>query len=550
MKIQSVNKLFEESFRKNWGRPALSNFREQPMTYGELARSIAKIHIMYESCGIRKGDKIAICAKNQAFWPVAFLSAMTYGAVPVPLLHEFKAGSIHHLVNHSDARALFLGDNIWDNVNMAEMPAVEACLNINTMELEYSRRQEYRDMFDNLDEVFAGRYPSFGPSDIEYNADKPDDLALISYTSGSTGFSKGVMLPYRSVAYNISFAFSAEPHMGNKSRMVAMLPTAHMYGMMFDLLYEMAIGAHVVFLNRLPGPRVVKAAMEEIKPDAVILVPMIIEKIYKNTLLPIISKKRIKWFLSVPQINKVILNSIHKEMMNAFGGAFKEVLVGGAPMNREVEAFMRRIKFPFTVGYGMTECGPIISYAPASETRLHSCGKPTKGVKVKINSADQYKIPGEILVKGENVFMGYYKNPQATGEAFDDDGWFHTGDMGVLDRDGFLYIKGRCKSMILGPSGQNIYPEEIESSINNLPYVAESLVIDDGGVLTALVYPDFSLMEEDGITQDMLKPVIEEEIRTVNLTFPDYYKISKVEIFPEEFEKTPKRNIKRYLYQR
>lgn len=547
---KSFNKQLERSFREHWDRPALSNYHGPVTTYARLAEQIAKIHIMFESCHVKKGDKIAICSKNQATWPVAFLASLTYGAVPVPILNEFKPGSIHHIVNHSDSIVLFVGDNIWDSISMPEMPGVEACFNLNSLDLVYYKRDVYYGLFTHIDEVFKSRYPSFSPADINYYQDSPDELAMISYTSGSTGFSKGVMLPYRSLAFNVAFAYQAEPHMNEQSRMVAMLPTAHMYGLLFDLLYEMNIGAHVVFITRLPSPRVVMQAMDEIKPDAVVLVPMIIEKIYKTTLLPIISKKRIKWFLSVPRVNRVILNNIHKEMMKAFGGNFKEVLVGGAPLNREVEAFMRRIRFPFTVGYGMTECGPILTYIPHTEARLYSCGKPVKDISMRVDSPDPAKIPGEILVKGPNVFLGYYKNEDATRAAFDEEGWFHTGDMGVMDKDGYLYLKGRCKSMILGPSGQNIYPEEIESSLNNLPYVGESLVIDDGGVLTALIYPDFALMEEEGLEREQVLRILEEEVQTVNITFPEYYAIKKVEIYPEEFEKTPKRNIKRYLYQR
>ncbi len=545
----SVNKLFENSFRKNWDRPALSDYNGATLTYADLSRSIAKLHIFFEVCHIKKGDKIALCARNQANWAVAYLAIMTYGAVVVPLLHEFKQSSIHHLVNHSDSRFLFVGDMIWENLSPAEMPEIEACITLNNFKPAFARNEAIPGMVMKVDEIFESRYPDFGPDDIKFYEDKPEELALISYTSGSTGFSKGVMLPYSSVYYNIMFGVYAENHINNQSKIVSMLPSAHMYGMMFEMAYEITKGAHVYFLTRLPSPKVILQALGDIKPELIVTVPLILEKIYKSMLLPFISKNSTKMFLSLPVIDQVVLNKIKKGITDAFGGNFSEVLVGGAALNREVEAFLHRIGFRFTVGYGMTECGPIISYSPWNETKLYSCGKPGPRISVKIDSKDPAHIPGEILVQGENVFMGYYKNQAATDAAIQD-GWLHTGDMGVMDGDGFLFIKGRSKTMILGPSGQNIYPEEIESSINNLPYVSESLVISDHGILTALIYPDFDQLAADQISSERILDVLKDKIKVTNMEMPDYCKIAKVEIFPEEFEKTPKRSIKRYLYQR
>lgn len=545
----SINKLFEDSFKVNWDRPALSDYNGATISYADLARRIAHLHIFFEVCNIKKGDKIALCARNMSNWAVAYLATMTYGAVVVPLLHEFKPSSIHHLVNHSDSRFMFVGDVIWENLQPSEMPGIEACITLNNFQPAYARTEEIAGVKAKVDEIFAQRYPNFGPDDIKYYEDQPEELALISYTSGSTGFSKGVMLPFRSVYYNTVFGEYAEKHINNQSKIVSMLPSAHMYGMMYEVVYEMTRGAHVYFLTRLPSPKVILQALGDIKPELIVTVPLILEKIYKSMLLPFISKSSTKMFLSLPVIDQVVLNKIKKSLTDALGGNFSEVLVGGAALNREVEAFLHRIGFRFTVGYGMTECGPIISYSPWNVTKVYSCGRPAPDVKVRIDSADPENVPGEILVQGRNVFMGYYKNPTAT-EAALQDGWLHTGDMGVMDKDGFLYIKGRSKTMILGPSGQNIYPEEIESSINNLPYVSESLVISDHGVLTALIYPDFDQLAADQISNDRIQDVLKEKIQVTNMEMPDYCKITRVEIFPEEFEKTPKRSIKRYLYQR
>jgi len=551
MNFRSVNKILEQSFKDNWECPALSNYRGITLCYKDIARRIAKMHIMYERCGLAKGDKVAICSRNQANWGASFLSALSYGAVPVPILHEFKPGNIHHLVNHSDARILFVDDVVWEGLSEVEMPNLKCVIQINNCHLLYAANEDITRMKDELAGVFDARYPGgIKPEDVNFYEDKPDELALINYTSGTSGFSKGVMVPYRALFSNFELSHIAEPHMNNHSEVVAMLPSAHMYGMMFEFLYEMSIGAHVHFLTRVPSPKIILNALQEVKPDVVIAVPLVIEKIYKNVVKPILEKSNVKWMMKVPVLDQMAMKKIRTELIDSFGGNFKEVIIGGAAFNKEVETFFHKIKFPYTVGYGMTECAPIIAYSSWDESRLHSCGRVVPNMQIKIDSRDPERIEGEILLKGENVFLGYYKNKTATESAFTDDGWFHTGDVGVMDADGFLYIKGRSKCMILGPSGQNIYPEELECVLNNIPYVVESLVIEEEGSLTALIYPDFRQAETDGLSNEDLKKVLDEMVGKANAEFPNYSKIKKVEILPEDFERTPKRSIKRYLYQR
>lgn len=547
---KSVNKLFEESFKKNWDCPALSDYKGLTLNYRDVARRIAKLHILFENCDIAKGDKIAICSRNQSNWGVAFLAVLTYGAVPVPILHEFKPANIHHLVNHSDSKLLFVGNSIWENLNIDEMPEVEAVLLMRDMQVAYARDEKYIHTREHLNELFGKKYPNnFTPADLKYYEDSPNELAMINYTSGTSGFSKGVMLPYRSLHSNILFARAVHPQLNNTSNLVSMLPTAHMYGMMFEFLFIMSVGGHTHFLTKLPSPNIILDAMGTIKPDIIIAVPLIIEKIYKRMLAPIISKNRIKLLLNLPVIDQMIQKKILNSIVSAFGGKFKEVIIGGAALNREAEAFFKRINFPFTVGYGMTECAPIIAYAPWDKTKLYSCGKAAPRMEIKIDSKDPKNIPGEIYVKGDNVFLGYYKNKEATDEVLSN-GWLKTGDMGIIDSDGYLFLKGRSKSMILGPSGQNIYPEEVESILNNMPYVVESLVVEDKGLLIALIYPDFDQASEEGLSHEQLLEKLQEGIQLANIELPNYCKLAGVEIVPEEFEKTPKRSIKRYIYQR
>ena len=550
MEFHSVNKLLEESFRKNWDRPALSNYKGQDLAYRDVARRIAKLHIAFEQCGLVKGDKVAICSRNQANWGVSFLAALTYGAVPVPILHEFKPGNIHYLVNHSEAKVLFVDDVIWENLSEAEMPGLYVVVQINTFGFLYSKTEEMSQIREHLNESFGHKYPNnFGPEDLNYYEDSPEELALINYTSGTSGFSKGVMVPYRALYSNIEFAHvQAMPQLDNTADVVSMLPSAHMYGMMFEFLFEMTIGAYVHFLTRVPSPKVIMQAFADIKPSVIIAVPLIIEKVYKSKLKPILDRN--KMIMNLPIIDKVIQKKILNELVNAFGGRFYEVIIGGAAFNPEVERFFHKIGFPLTVGYGMTECAPIIGYADWKDAKLYSCGRSVMNMEIKIDSPDPENIPGEVLVKGANVFLGYYKNDEATASVFDKDGWFHTGDMGVMDKEGFLFLKGRSKCMILGPSGQNIYPEEIEGVINNVTYVVDSLVIEDHGILVSLIYPDYHQAELDGLSKEELEAKIQETLPEINKQIPNYAKIAKIEFLPEDFERTPKRSIKRYLYQR
>lgn len=548
MEFSSVNKLFEKSIRENWDRPALSNYQGVTLFYRDVARRIAKLHIAFEQCGLNKGDKVAICSRNQSNWGVSFLAAMTYGAVPVPILHEFKAGNIHYLVNHSEARVLFVDDVIWEGLNAEEMPELAVVVQINTFHFLYAKTDALNKIREHLNESFGRRYPNnFVPEDLNYYEDSADELALINYTSGTSGFSKGVMVPYRALYSNIVFAKEAEPHMNNNSDVVSMLPSAHMYGMMFEFLFEMTIGAHVHFLTRIPSPKVILQAFADIKPDVIVAVPLIIEKIYKSKLKPIIDKNRL--FMRLPILDKMIQKKFCSELVNTFGGNFEEIILGGAAFNPEVEKFFNAIGFPYTVGYGMTETAPIIGYAHWDKTKINSCGKPALNMQVRIDSSDPENIPGEVQVKGPNVFLGYYKNEEATAASFTDDGWFKTGDMGVIDKDGFIFLRGRSKCMILGPSGQNIYPEEIEAVINNVTYVVDSLVIEDNGGLTALVYPDYHQGDLDGMSRAELEKRIESALPEINTEIPNYAKIKKIEFMPEDFERTPKRSIKRYLYQ-
>ncbi len=551
MEYKSVNKMFEESFVRNWDRPALSNYQGVTIAYRELAQRIANIHILYDHCGLQKGDKVAICAKNQVNWTVSFLSALTYGAVPVPLLHEFKPANIHHLVNHSEAKVFFVDPSIWDGLSEGDMPTLKAVVRIDTFHLLYSASEDITYARNHLNELFGRKYPmAFGPDCLDYYEDSPEELALINYTSGTSGFSKGVMLPYRSIQSNMEFSLMACPYMNDRTNIVAMLPSAHMYGLMYEVLYQLWRGTHIHFLTRIPSPKIILSAMADIKPDLVISVPLVIEKIYKNKLMPILEKNGIKFLLKIPVLDQMILSKVNSSLKEAFGGNFKEVIVGGAAFNKNVESFFKKIKFPFTVGYGMTECGPIITYDDWSTVKLYSCGKAAPNMEIRIDSSNPAEIPGEVLVRGENVFLGYYRNPEATAAVFTEDGWFKTGDMGVIDEDGYLFLRGRSKCMILGPSGQNIYPEEIEAVINSLAYVVESLVIEDHGSLTALIFPDLAVAERDGIDADHLQTKLEELMAAVNNDLPNYSRIKKIEIMPEDFERTPKRSIKRYLYQR
>lgn len=551
MSFTSVNKIFEKSIKENWDRPAISNYQGVTLHYRDLARRIAKLHIMFEECGLERGDKVALCSRNQANWVVSFLAAMTYGAVPVPLMHEFKPSNINHLVNHSESKILFVDEVIWEGLSELEMGDLQAIIQVNTFKLLYSANDKITESRERLNELFGKYYPSeFTPDCINYYEDSADELAIINYTSGTSGFSKGVMIPYRAVSSNIEFAQKVLPQINSTSRVVSMLPTAHMYGLMFEVLYELTAGCHVFFLSRLPSPKIIMQALSEVKPTLVIAVPLIIEKIYKSKVKPVLEKSGIRFAMKLPGLDQLIMNKIKTELINAFGGEFYEVIIGGAAFNKEVEAFFKRMEFPFTVGYGMTECAPIITYDDYKTAKLYSCGRIVPNMEMKIDSSDPQNVPGELLVRGANVFLGYFKNEEATKEVLDADGWLHTGDMGVIDADGYLFLRGRSKCMILGPSGQNIYPEEVEAVLDTRPYVLESLVIEDNGGLTALIYPDFDLAAKEGMNQATFIKYIEDTLPEINKELPNYAKLKKIEVMSEAFERTPKKSIKRYLYQR
>ena len=550
LNFKSVNKILENSIRENWERDALSNYQGATLTYANVAERIAMLHIGFSKCGLQKGDKVALCSRNQSNWGVCFLAALSYGAVPVPILHEFKAESIHYLVNHSEAKVLFVDEVLWEGLSESEMPGLEVIVQMNTLKYIYAKEQSLSEVRDNISKTFAETYPNgFGPGDLNYYEDSADELALINYTSGTSGFSKGVMIPYRALYANMYAAkYVAEPQMNCTSEVVAMLPSAHMYGMMFEFLYEMSIGAHVYFLTRVPSPKIIMNAFQEIHPDIIIAVPLIIEKVYKMQLKPIAD--RTKTFMYIPILAQSIQKKIRNELIKAFGGRFEEVILGGAAFNPEVEDFLRKIHFPFTVGYGMTECSPLITYEKWFKTKKGSCGKAIPGCKIRIESTNPHKIPGEVQIKGDNVFLGYYKNREETRKCFTNDGWFKTGDMGVMDSDGYLYLRGRSKCMILGANGQNIYPEELEATINNASYVVDSLVIEEGGGLTALIYPDYQQGANDGMDKEQLIEKLQTSLAEFNKLLPLYAQLRKIECLPEDFERTPKRSIKRYLYQR
>ncbi len=551
MNFKSVNKIYQEAFKKNWDRPAISNYQGVTLHYRDVAERIEKLHIMFSECGLQKGDKVAICSRNQANWAVSFFSAMTYGAVPVPLLHEFKSSNIHHLVNHSEAKILFVDDVIWEGLTESEMPGLHAIIQVNNFKLLYASDNKIVEAREHLNELFGKKYPeAFMPENLDYYEDSADELAVINYTSGTSGFSKGVMIPYRAIFSNLQFAEEVIPGLDNTKSVVSMLPSAHMYGLMFEVMYELSAGAHVHFLSRVPSPKIIMQALAEVKPYIIIAVPLVIEKIYKSKVKPVLEKAGIKFMMKLPGLDQVVMNKIRAELVNAFGGEFYEVIIGGAAFNKEVEAFFKKMGFPFTVGYGMTECAPIITYDDWQKSKLYSCGKAAPNMEIKIDSSDPENVPGEVMVKGANVFLGYYKNDEATSAVLGGDGWFRTGDMGVIDSDGALFLKGRSKCMILGPSGQNIYPEEIETVINTRPYVIDSLVIEDDGGLTALIYPDFPQGEADGMSQEVFSKFMTDSLPELNKELPNYARIKKIEIMPEDFERTPKKSIKRYLYQR
>lgn len=545
----SFIKFIHDSIQQHWELDALTDYKGATLQYNDVARKIEKLHIMFEASGVAKGDKIALCGRNSAHWGVAFLAVLTYGAVAVPILHEFKADNVHNIVNHSDAKLLFVGDMVWENLNEAEMPNLEGIILINDYSLLVSRSERLTHAREHLNEMFGRRYPrQFRREMISYHQDSPDELAMINYTSGTTSYSKGVMVPYRALWSNTRFAYevlSLEP--GDK--VVSMLPMAHMYGMAFEFIYEFCCGCHIYYLTRVPSPKIIFQAFNEVKPRIIIAVPLIIEKIIKKSVMPRLETTTMKFLMRLPFINDKIRNTVRQQVIDALGGNFKEVIIGGAAFNQEVEAFLHSIHFPYTVGYGMTECAPIISYEDWTRFAQGSCGKAAPRIEVRIDSPDPRNVVGEIVCRGMNVMLGYYKNDEATRQAIDPDGWLHTGDLGVMDDDGNIYIKGRSKNMLLGPSGQNIYPEEIEDKLNNLPYVAESIVIQKEDKLVALIYPDFDQAFKDGVADSQIPAIMEQNRTQLNTQLPAYSQMASVKIYNEEFEKTPKKSIKRFLYQ-
>lgn len=546
---QSFIAYIEKSIKNNWDLDALTDYKGATLQYKDVARKIEKLHIIFEESGIRKGDKIAVCGRNSSHWGVTFLATLTYGAVIVPILHEFKADNVHNIVNHSEAKLLFVGDVVWENLNESAMPLLEGIIMMTDFTLLVSRSEKLTHAREHLNEMFGQKYPkNFRSEHVKYVEDTPDELAVINYTSGTTSYSKGVMLPYRSLWSNISFAFEVL-HLNPGDKVVSMLPMAHMYGLAFEFLYEFAAGVHIYFLTRMPSPKIIFQAFAEVKPNLIVAVPLIIEKIIKKNVLPKLETTAMKILLKVPIINDKIKATVRQEMVNAFGGNFVEVIVGGAAFNQEVEQFLRMIDFPYTVGYGMTECGPIICYEDWAKFKGGSCGKSAPRMEVKILSPDPENIVGEIVCKGPNVMLGYYKNEEATKEVLDKDGWLHTGDLGLMDAEGNVTIKGRSKNMLLSASGQNIYPEEIEDKLNNLPYVSESIIVQQNDKLVGLVYPDFDEAFSNGMKNADIEQVMEENRVALNEMLPAYCQISKMKIYPEEFEKTPKKSIKRFLYQ-
>ena len=547
---RSLNKIFENCFKEHWDLPALSNYKGETLHYKDVARRIEKLHILFDGCGLKKGDKVALCGRNQANWAVVYLATLTYGAVIVPILHEFKESTVHHIVTHSESKILFVGNQMWEGVSELKMPNLEAIILIPDFSVPYAKNPHVLYVREHLNELFGKKYPkNFRPEHIKYHNDECEELAMINYTSGTTGFSKGVMLPYRCLWSNAKFGYEVLPEVSAGSDVVSMLPMAHVYGMAFEFLFEMTVGAHVHFLTRMPSPKIIMEAFAKVRPKVIIAVPLIVEKIYKAKLQPLINKMTMRVLLRLPVIEQKVRNKIHDSLVNVFGGNFVEVIIGGAPFNREAEEFFKKIGFPYTVGYGMTECGPIICYAGWRVNKTFSCGRAAPRMEVRIDSPDPLNIPGEIQCRGDNVMLGYYKDPETTAAAFTEDGWMKTGDMGTMDKDGFVFIKGRYKTMILGPSGQNIYPEEIESVLNNMPYVAESLVIEKDGKLVALIYPNVEAVAEAQLSNQQLEEVMDENLRLLNEEQPNYAKVAKIQIFPEEFEKTPKKSIKRFLYQ-
>ena len=551
MEIPSFNSLIEQSIIKNWELDALTDYKGATLQYRDVARKIEKLHIIFQNSGIDKGDKIAICGRNSSNWAVVFLATLTYGAVAVPILHEFMPDQVHNIVNHSEAKLLFVGDMVAPTIQEEEMPHLEGILFIPDFSVLVSRSEKLTYAREHLNEIFGHKYPKYFRQEHVnyYKEESPEELLLINYTSGTTGFSKGVMIPARALWSNYDFATGV---LGDKvsrgDNIISILPMAHMYGMMFEFLFEFLIGCHIYFLTRIPSPAIIAQAFAEVKPAVIIAVPLVIEKIIRKKVFPKIQNNLMKLLLNMPVVSKKVNQKICEEVKNAFGGRFYEIIVGGAAFNQEIENFLHKINFPYTVGYGTTECAPIIAYSDFNDFVPGSCGKAVVHMQVEIESSDPQNIPGEIIVKGLNVMLGYYKNEEATKQVLDSNGWYHTGDLGIMDKDGNIFIKGRSKNMLLGSNGQNIYPEEIEDKLNSLALVGESIVLQREEKLVALVHPDMEEAESMGFSMDDIQKVMTQNLQTLNEMMPGYSKVSEIILHEEEFEKTPKKSIKRYLY--
>lgn len=552
MDTPKFNSIIQKSIIEHWDMDALTDYKGVTLQYKDVARKIEKLHIMFESSGVVKGDKIALCGRNCAHWAVAFLATLTYGAVAVPILHEFTPEQIHNIVNHSEAKLLFVGDVVATTIDGTKMPDIEGIIYIPDYSLVLSRTDKLTYAREHLNEMYGRKYPKyFRKEHVEYYVEQsPDEMALINYTSGTTGFSKGVMIPYRALWSNYDFAMDVigRDHVKSGTNTLSILPMAHMYGMAFEFIFEFLHGCHIFYLTRIPSPAIIAQAFADIKPSIVISVPLVIEKIIKKKVFPKLQNQRMKLLLNMPVINKKVKEKICEQVTNAFGGNFYEVIIGGAAFNQEVEKFMHDIGFPYTVGYGATECAPIICYRDWREFVPGSCGRAVRNMEVKIDSSSPSIVPGEILARGMNVMLGYYKNEEATRQAIDNEGWYHTGDLGTMDADGNVFIKGRSKNMLLGASGQNIYPEEIEDKLNSMPLVIESIIIQKDEKLVGLVHPDFDEMKNLGLSKEDLEKIMEQNRQELNAEMPAYSKISAIKLHEEEFEKTPKKSIKRFLY--
>ncbi|HUW06611.1 MAG TPA: AMP-binding protein [Williamwhitmania sp.] len=542
-----IKEYVEKSLKQNWNRPAFSDYLDKTYTYADVAKKIALLHEYYKIWGLCEGDKVALIGRNSSNWAIAYLSVVTYGAVIVPILPDFAPADIHHIVNHSDSVLMFSSDNIWENIDESSMRSVRAFFSLTNFGLLTHHNQAAADQTNHLIESDSDAFAELQPKDLNFAEIPNSNLGVISYTSGTTGFSKGVMLPLNSLAANMLFGHTTIP-LRPGDRIVSFLPLAHAYGCAFEFLWPFSVGCHINFLTKTPAPKLIMQAFEHIKPRLVLTVPLIIEKIYKKQILPTLNKRPMKMLMNVPLLDKKIFQQVNKKLTDVFGGSFIEVIIGGAPLNLEVEEFLKKIKFQYTVGFGMTECGPLISYASWKEIPVGSCGKILPTLEIMIDSPDPQNVVGEILVKGENVMLGYYKNEEATRATISPEGWLHTGDLGVVDTNGFIFIKGRSKSMILGSTGQNIYPEEIEARLNNMPFIQESLVVERNGRLVALIYPDYEAADEAGVNTNDLEIIMEENRKNINEQLPAFMQLAKTKLYPEEFEKTPKKSIKRFLY--